>query len=101
MVEDNLEEELFSRLSGECYEALNNAVKFCEDHRYDEVQLAHWLQELLRPTVDCDLPRIISFFSLSPTAIETEIAAAIDKGLPGRTSVTGISSDSPLRGLVR
>jgi type VI secretion system protein VasG len=79
MAEKKLVDQLFSRLTEEAIGALDQAVKYCKskEHRYDHVELVHWLQQCLR-LPDSDVHQVMKFFKISQTAVERELGAAMD-----------------------
>lgn len=82
---------LFSKLSPGTYRALEAAVVACKQRGNPHVELAHWVDQLLRDS-HLDLPLIAKAFEIQPERLAYDSTAAIE-ALPRGSST--ISSFSP------
>ncbi|MGV7167375.1 type VI secretion system ATPase TssH [Xanthomonas citri] len=83
---------LFGKLNPLAYRGIESATVFCKLRGNPDVELVHWLHQLLQ-LQDSDLHRIIKYFQLNPSTLARDVTAALD-GLPrGSTAVTDLSAN--------
>ncbi|MCT8357658.1 type VI secretion system ATPase TssH [Xanthomonas citri pv. anacardii] len=83
---------LFGKLNPLAYRGIESATVFCKLRGNPDVELVHWLHQLLQ-LQDSDLHRIIKHFQLNPSTLARDVTAALD-GLPrGSTAVTDLSAN--------
>ncbi|MBZ3928390.1 type VI secretion system ATPase TssH [Xanthomonas citri] len=83
---------LFGKLNPLAYRGIESATVFCKLRGNPDVELVHWLHQLLQ-LQGSDLHRIIKHFQLNPSTLARDVTAALD-GLPrGSTAVTDLSAN--------
>ncbi len=81
---------LFGRLSGQAYKALESAHAFTRLRENPYVELSHWLHQILQ-SQDTDIHMIIEGLKLERGQINSELEAALEKLPRGATSVMDFS----------
>jgi len=82
---------LFGKLNQVGYKAIEAATVFCKMRGNPNVELVHWIHQILQLR-DSDLHRIIKQFNVNPSALAADITDALDKLPRGSTSMTDLSS---------
>ncbi|KGV57819.1 type VI secretion system ATPase TssH [Burkholderia pseudomallei] len=82
---------LFGKLNTFLYETLEQATGFCRLRGNPYVELAHWLNQMLRRP-DSDVHRILRRFDIDAAAIDRGIVSALDRLPRGAGSVSDLSA---------
>jgi len=82
---------LFGKLNQVGYKAIEAATVFCKMRGNPEVELVHWIHQILQLR-DSDLHRIIKQFNINPSVLAADITESLDKLSRGSTSMTDLSS---------
>ncbi|HEX5046087.1 MAG TPA: type VI secretion system ATPase TssH [Gammaproteobacteria bacterium] len=82
---------LFGKLNQVGYKAIEAATVFCKMRGNPEVELVHWIHQILQLR-DSDLHRIIKQFNVNPSVLAADITETLDKLPRGSTSMTDLSS---------
>ncbi|QSQ32027.1 type VI secretion system ATPase TssH [Xanthomonas translucens] len=83
---------LFGKLNPLAYRAIESATVLCKLRGNPEVELVHWLQQLLQ-LQDSDLHRIVRHFALDPAALARDVSEALERLPRGASGVTDLSAD--------
>jgi len=81
---------LFSKLNPLAYKALEGAVVACKLRGNPYVEVAHWVDQLLRHA-ELDVPCIVRAFNLQAERLADDITGALDKLPRGATSINSFS----------
>ncbi len=82
---------LFGKLTPATYKCLEAAVVACKLRGNPYVELAHWVDQLLRHG-DMDVALIVRHFELKPERLAVDSTTALDKLPRGATSISSFSS---------
>jgi type VI secretion system protein VasG len=82
---------LFGKLNQVGYKAIEAATVFCKMRGNPNVELVHWIHQILQLR-DSDLHRIIKQFNVNPSVLAADITDSLDKLPRGSTSMTDLSS---------
>jgi len=82
--------DLFGRLNELCYRAMEGATTFCKLRGNPQVELPHFLHQILNEP-DSDVHRIIRAFDLNPSKLSTQLTVALDRLPRGAVSISGFS----------
>ncbi len=82
--------ELFGRLGSMLYRTLEGATSYCRLRGHGQVELAHWLHQILH-TPDSDLHAIIRHFGLDAGKLEEGIQARLAQLPGGAAAVSDLS----------
>jgi type VI secretion system protein VasG len=83
---------LFGKLNAVAYRGIESATVFCKLRGNPNVELVHWLHQLLQ-LQDSDLHRIIRHFALDPGKLARDLTHALEQLPRGSTSISDLSSD--------
>ena len=83
--------DLFGKLNSVAYKALQSAALFCKMRENPNVELVHWLHQVLE-VQDNDLHCILKCFEVSSARLSRDITEALDRLPSGSSSVVGVSS---------
>jgi type VI secretion system protein VasG len=81
---------LFGKLDALAERALRGAHAVCKMRGNAYVELAHWLDQMLRDP-DADVHRVLAEYELNPSAVAAEVTRAVDRLPRGATAVTNFS----------
>ena len=84
-------EALFGKLNPVAYRAIESATVFCKMRGNPQVELVHWLNQILQLT-DSDLHRIIKQYQLNPSNLARDLTEALDR-LPRGANAIDLSSN--------
>ena len=73
--------ELFGKLGSLPYRTLEGATSFCRLRGHAQVELEHWLHQMVNGG-DGDLPRILAHFGLDSASLDRDMLVALER-LPG------------------
>jgi type VI secretion system protein VasG len=79
-------EAVFGKLNKLAYRGIESATVFCKLRGNPEVELVHWIHQLLQ-LQDSDLHRIVRHFGCDPAGIATGVTQALDSLSRGAPSV--------------
>jgi type VI secretion system protein VasG len=82
---------LFSKLDGLAYKAIEGATVFCKLRGNPYVELVHWIQQILQ-TPDSDLHRIVRHFEIDSSRLAKDVVESLDRLPRGATSISDLSS---------
>ena len=82
---------LFGKLNTIAYKALEGATVFCKMRGNPNVELVHWIFQLVQAP-DCDLLRIVKNFGIDESKLASELTATLDRLPRGATSISGFSA---------
>ncbi|MET0332274.1 MAG: type VI secretion system ATPase TssH, partial [Dyella sp.] len=83
---------LFGKLNAIAYRGIESATVFCKLRGNPNVELVHWMHQLLQ-LQDSDLHRIIKHFALDPSKLARDLTQALEQLPRGSTSISDLSSD--------
>ncbi|WP_082672568.1 type VI secretion system ATPase TssH [Luteimonas abyssi] len=83
---------LFGKLNKTGYRAIESATVFCKLRGNPEVELAHWIHQLLQ-LMDSDLHRIIAHFGIDASKVAGDLTDSLDRLPRGATTISDISAD--------
>jgi type VI secretion system protein VasG len=83
---------LFGKLNKHCYRAIESATVFCKMRGNPNVELSHWLHQLLQAQ-DSDLHRALRYFEIDAARLAKDLTDALDKLPRGATSISDFSED--------
>jgi type VI secretion system protein VasG len=81
---------LFGRLNAFAYGTIASATDFCKMRSNPEVEIVHWLHQILAAP-DSDLHRIIRHFDLAPAKLAKDLTEALDRLPRGAASISDFS----------
>ena len=82
---------LFGKLNTIAYKALEGATVFCKMRGNPNVELVHWIFQLVQAP-DCDLLRIVKHFGMDESKLASELTSTLDRLPRGATSISGFSA---------
>ncbi len=82
---------LFGKLNQVGYKAIEAATVFCKMQGNPNVELVHWLHQILQ-LQDSDLHRIVRQFNLEPSHLAADITDALEKLPRGSTTISDLSA---------
>ncbi|WP_414441635.1 type VI secretion system ATPase TssH [Burkholderia sp. 22PA0106] len=83
---------LFGKLNALAYRGIESATVFCKLRGNPDVELAHWLHQILQ-LQDSDLHRIVRHFDVNPSNLARDLSVALDRLPRGSTSISDLSAD--------
>jgi type VI secretion system protein VasG len=83
---------LFGKLNKHAYRAIESATVFCKMRGNPNVELTHWLHQLLQAQ-DSDLHRVLRHFEAEPARLAKDLTDALDKLPRGASSISDLSED--------
>ncbi|UPG84796.1 type VI secretion system ATPase TssH [Luteibacter aegosomatis] len=83
---------LFGKLNAVAYKAIEGATVSCRLRGHREVELVHWLQQILE-LADSDLHRLVRHAGLDPSRLARDVTAALERLPGGASSVSDLSAD--------
>ena len=83
---------LFGKLNAIAYKAIESATVACRLRGHREVELVHWLQQILQ-LADSDVHRIVRHAGIDPSRLARDINDALERLPGGATSVSDLSAD--------
>ena len=81
---------LFGKLDGLAFKAIEGATTFCKMRGNPYVELVHWLHQLFQAQ-DSDLKRICAHYALDAGRLATDLVTALDQLPRGATSISDFS----------
>jgi len=81
---------LFGKLNGVVFKAIEGATTFCKMRGNPYVELVHWLHQLFQ-LQDSDLKRLCAHFELDAGRLAADLIAALDKLPRGATAISDFS----------
>jgi len=81
---------LFGKLNTIAYKALESATVFCKMRGNPNVELVHWIFQLLQ-SPNSDLHCILKHFGIDESRLATELTASLDRLPRGATSISGFA----------
>ena len=81
---------LFGKLNTIAYKALEGATVFCKMRGNPQVELLHWIFQLVQAP-DTDLLRIIKHFGLDVSKLTSDLQASLDRLPRGANGISGFS----------
>ena len=81
---------LFGKLNTIAYKALEGATVFCKMRGNPQVELLHWIFQLVQAP-DTDLLRIIKHFGLDASKLASDLQASLDRLPRGASGISGFS----------
>ncbi len=81
---------LFGKLDPIAYQAVESAATFCKMRGNPNIELTHWLNQVLQ-LPDSDLHRIIRAYGIDSSRLAADLTANLDKLPRGATSISDIS----------
>ncbi len=82
---------LFGKLNQVGYKSIEAATVFCKMRGNPNVELAHWLHQILQ-LQDSDLHRIVRQFNLEPSRLAADITEALERLPRGSTTISDLSA---------
>ena len=83
---------LFGKLNAVAYKAIEGATVACRLRGHREVELVHWLQQILQ-VADSDLHRIVRHAGIDPSRLARDVTDALERLPGGASSVSDLSAD--------
>jgi type VI secretion system protein VasG len=83
---------LFGKLNKHAYRAIESATVFCKMRGNPNVELVHWLHQLMQ-VQDSDLHRIVRYFEIDPARFAKQLTDALDRLPRGATRISDLSED--------
>jgi type VI secretion system protein VasG len=83
---------LFGKLNQVGYKAIEAATIFCKMQGNPNVELVHWIHQILQ-LQDSDLHRIIRQFDVEPSRLATDITDALERLQRGSTTISDLSAE--------
>jgi type VI secretion system protein VasG len=83
---------LFGKLNTIAYKAIEGATVACRLRGHREVELVHWLQQILS-LADTDLHRIVRHAGIDPSRLARDITESLERLPGGASSVSDLSAD--------
>ena len=81
---------LFGKLNTIAYKALEGATVFCKMRSNPQVELIHWIYQLVQ-VPDTDLLRIVKHFGIDESKLASELLANLDRLPRGASGISGFS----------
>ncbi|MEQ1851221.1 MAG: Clp protease N-terminal domain-containing protein, partial [Chthoniobacteraceae bacterium] len=81
---------LFGKLNSVAYKALEGATVFCKMRGNPQVELVHWIFQLVQAP-DTDLLRIIKHFGIDASKLASDLQASLDRLPRGASGISGFS----------
>ncbi len=81
---------LFGKLNTIAYKALEGATVFCKMRGNPQVELLHWIFQLVQAP-DTDLLRIIKHFGLDASKLASDLQASLDRLPRGANGISGFA----------
>jgi type VI secretion system protein VasG len=81
---------LFGKLNSIAYKALEGATVFCKMRGNPQVELVHWIFQLVQAP-DTDLLRIIKHFGIDASKLASDLQASLDRLPRGASGISGFS----------
>jgi type VI secretion system protein VasG len=81
---------LFGKLDPIAYQAVESAATFCKMRGNPNIELTHWLNQVLQ-LPDSDLHRIIRAYGIDSSRLAADLTTNLDKLPRGATSISDIS----------
>jgi type VI secretion system protein VasG len=81
---------LFGKLNSIAYKAIESATVFCKMRGNPNVELVHWIFQLVQAP-DSDLLRIVKHFGIDESRLASDLTASLDRLPRGATSISGFS----------
>jgi type VI secretion system protein VasG len=81
---------LFGKLNTIAYKALEGATVFCKMRGNPQVELLHWIFQLVQAP-DTDLLRIVRHFGLDASKLASDLQASLDRLPRGASGISGFS----------
>src|SRR5436190_6293847 len=85
---------LFGKLNPLAYKAIESATVFCKMRGNPNVEVVHWLHQLLQ-SQETDVQRILKHFQIDASRLAADLIATLDKLPRGATSISDFSPDIP------
>jgi type VI secretion system protein VasG len=82
---------LFGKLNQVGYKAIEAATVFCKMQGNPNVELVHWIHQILQ-LQDSDLHRIIRQFNLEPSRLAADVTDALERLPRGSTTISDLSA---------
>jgi len=82
---------LFGKLNQVGYKAIEAATVFCKMQGNPNVELVHWIHQILQ-LQDSDLHRIIRQFNLNPSQVAADITDTLERLPRGSTTISDLSA---------
>jgi type VI secretion system protein VasG len=83
---------LFGKLNQVGYKAIEAATVFCKMQGNPNVELVHWIHQILQ-LQDSDLHRIIRQFNINPSHLAADITDTLERLPRGSTSISDLSAN--------
>ncbi len=83
---------LFGKLNQVGYKAIEAATVFCKMQGNPNVELVHWIHQILQ-LQDSDLHRIIRQFNIEPSRLAADITDTLERLPRGSTSISDLSAN--------
>jgi type VI secretion system protein VasG len=83
---------LFGKLNALAYKAIEGATVACRLRGHREVELVHWLQQILQ-LGDSDVHRIVRHVGIDPSRLARDLADVLERLPGGATTVSDLSAD--------
>ncbi|SEW01653.1 type VI secretion system ATPase TssH [Luteibacter sp. 329MFSha] len=83
---------LFGKLNAIAYKAIESATVACRLRGHREVELVHWLQQILQ-LADSDVHRVVRHAGIDASRLARDIDDALERLPGGATSVSDLSAD--------
>ncbi|MET0503687.1 MAG: type VI secretion system ATPase TssH, partial [Luteibacter sp.] len=83
---------LFGKLNAVAYKAIEAATVACRLRGHREVELVHWLQQILQ-LGDSDLHRLVRHAGIDPSRLARDVNDALERLPAGASSVSDLSAD--------
>lgn len=83
---------LFGKLNAIAYKAIEGATVACRLRGHREVELVHWLQQILN-LADSDLHRIVRHAGIDPSRLARDLTESLERLPGGASSVSDLSAD--------
>ena len=83
---------LFGKLNKIAYRGIESATVFCKMRGNPNVEIGHWLHQLLQ-LQDSDLHRIIRHFNLEPARVAKDLTDSLDRLPRGATAISDLAAN--------
>ncbi|MEO6784709.1 MAG: type VI secretion system ATPase TssH [Chthoniobacteraceae bacterium] len=81
---------LFGKLNTIAYKTLEGATVFCKMRGNPQVELAHWIYQLVQ-SPDTDIVRIVKHFGADESRLASDLLASLDRLPRGASGISGFS----------